>query len=79
MFRKNAEAGAEDALKDIWENIDKTPYVLFRGNNVLGIFVVNNVTVPVIEHMYFETVCEETIRIADEVQERFYRLNAVSK
>ena len=75
LFRKNVEADAEDALKDIWESIDKTPYVLLRGTNVLGIFVVNNVTVPVIEHMYFESDCEETIRIAEEIRERFYRLN----
>lgn len=77
LFRKNVEAGAEDALKDIWESIDKTPYVLFRGNNALGIFVVNNETVPVIEHMYFESVCEEAIRIAEEIRERFYRLNSI--
>lgn len=75
LFRKNVEAGAEELLKDIWENIDKTPYVLFTGTDVLGIFVVNNETVPVIEHMYFETACEETTRIAEEIRERFYRLN----
>jgi len=76
LFRKHVVVGAEDALKDIWENIDKTPYVLFTGNNALGIFVINNETVPVIEHLYFESDCEETVRITDEVQERFYRLNA---
>lgn len=76
LFRGNVEAGAEELLKDIWENIDKTPYVLFTGTDVLGVFVVNNETVPVIEHMYFESTCEEKTRIAEEVQERFYRLNA---
>lgn len=75
VFRKNVEADAEDALKDIWESIDKTPYVLFTGNIALGIFVVNNEMVPVIEHMYFENSCEEAERIANEIRERFYRLN----
>lgn len=76
VFRKNVEADADDLLKDIWESIDKTPYVLFTGNIVLGIFVVNNEMVPVIEHMYFENSCEEAERIANEIRERFYRLNA---
>ena len=62
-------------LKDIWESIDKTPYVLFTGKNALGIFVINNENEPVIEHMYFEDACEESEKIAKEVEERFYRLN----
>jgi len=76
LFRKNVEAGAEDALKDIWENIDKTPYVLFVGTSAIGIFVINNVDAPVIEHMYFDSAEEDAKRIGKEVQERFYRLNA---
>ena len=76
LFRKNVEAGAEDALKDIWESIDKTPYVMFVGTSAIGIFVINNVDAPVIEHMYFDSAEEDAKRIGKEVQERFYRLNA---
>ncbi len=77
LFRKNIESNANDLLKDIWECIDKTPYVLFTEKNSIGIFVINNENVPVIEHMYFENDCEDSTRIEKEIRERFYRLNQV--
>ena len=75
IFRKNIRENADELLKGIWECIDKTPYALFTGKNALGIFVINNENEPVIEHMYFEDACEESEKIAKEVEERFYRLN----
>ena len=75
LFRKNVTEHAESLLEDIWEDIDKTPYVLFTGTSAVGIFVINNTDMPEIEHMYFDSTAEDAKRIGDEVRERFYRLN----
>ena len=74
MFKKNVENGAE-LLQEIWENLDKTPYVLFTGEEAIGIFVINNENTPVIEHMHLIKTGEEADRIKEEIMERFERMN----
>lgn len=77
LFRKYMSDDVEGVLEEIWGNMDKTPYVLFKGKNAFGIFVINNVNQPVIEHMYFQEECLDAARIREEISERFYRLNHV--
>ena len=77
LFRKNIAASADDLLNNIWECIDKTPYVLFKGDMAFGIFVINNENVPVIEHMYLENESDEAKRIEKEIRERFELLNQI--
>lgn len=79
LFKKFIGESAESLLKEIWENIDKTPYVLYTGEKAVGIFVINNVNEPVIEHMHFEEECKDAARIKEEICERFYRLNHVTE
>ena len=62
---------------NIWKNIDKTPYALFTGKEVFGIFVINNESTPKIEHMYLDKACDEAEKIKLEIQERFVRLNQI--
>lgn len=69
---------ADDTLKEIWENFDKTPYVLFTGNDAFGSFIINNENEPVIEHMYLKKESVEADRIEKEIRERFAKANNIA-
>jgi len=66
-------------LAEIWENFDKTPYVLFTGQEAFGIFVINNENEPVIEYLYLKKESAEAERIEKEVRERFAKANGIER
>lgn len=77
MFRENVKEADDVILAEIWENFDKTPYVLFAGQEVFGIFVINNENEPVIEYLYLKKESAEAERIEKEVRERFAKANGL--
>lgn len=77
LFRECVKEVDDATLKEIWENFDKTPYVLFSGKYAFGIFVINNEGVPVIEHMNLKKESVEAERIEQEIRERFARANGL--
>ena len=79
MFRENVKNADDATLAEIWENFDKTPYVLFTGQEAFGIFVINNESKPVIEYLYLEKESAEAERIEKEVRERFAKANGIEK
>ena len=75
---KESVSGVDDAMiGEIWENFDKTPYVLFTGKEAFGIFVINNEDEPVIEHMYLKKEPMERGKIEREVRERLAKANGL--
>mgnify|MGYP003499706842 FL=1 len=77
LFKECVKEADDETLREIWENFDKTPYVLFTGNEAFGIFVINNEDEPVIEHMHLKKEAEEAERIEREVRERFAKANGL--
>ena len=71
-FDKTAD---DEMLKEIWENFDKTPYVLFTGKEAFGIFIINNESTPVIEHLYLKKEKDDAGNIEAEVRERLKKAN----
>lgn len=63
-------------LKDIWESVDKTPYVIFTGETPVGMLVISAENEPAIEHLYIDESKEDADRITKEIKERFYKENA---
>lgn len=76
LFKENEKEADEHVLKEIWENFDKTPYVLFNGKDAFGIFVISHVDVPVIEHMYLKCGQDDAERIEAQVRERLEKANS---
>ena len=77
LFREFVKETDDAMLKEIWENFDKTPYVLFTGKEAFGIFIINNENEPVIEHLYLKKEPAEADRIEKEVRERFAKANGL--
>lgn len=77
MYKENKIDADESEIKEIWENFDKTPYVLFTEKVAFGIFVINNLDVPVIEHMYLKKDREDAEKIEAEVRERLAKANNI--
>ena len=78
LFKEFVKEADDAMLGEIWENFDKTPYVLFTGNEAFGIFVINNEDEPVIEHMHLKKGAKEAERIEQEVRERFVKANNIT-
>lgn len=77
LFRECVKEADEGMLTEIWENFDKTPYVLFTGKEAFGVFVINNEEEPVIEHFHLQKEPAEAERIEKEVCERFAKANGL--
>lgn len=77
LFREYEKEADEAVIAEIWENFDKTPYVLFTGKEALGIFVINNENVPAIEHFHIKGETTEVEKIEKEVRERLARANGL--
>jgi len=77
LFKECVKEADDATLKEIWENFNKTPYVLFTGQEAIGIFVINNENEPVIEHLYLKKEPSEAERIEKEVWERFAKANGL--
>lgn len=78
MFKEFVKEADDAMLGEIWENFDKTPYVLFTGNEAFGIFVINYEDEPVIEHMHLKKGAKEAEQIEQEVRERFAKANNIT-
>lgn len=77
LFWEYVKEADDEMLTEIWENFDKTPYVLFTGKEAFGVFVINNEKEPVIEHLYLQKEPAEAERIEKEVWERFAKANGL--
>lgn len=75
LFKEYEKEADDDILKEIWENFDKTPYVLFTGKEAFGIFVINNETEPVIEHLHLKKEPADAEKIETEVRKRLAKAN----
>lgn len=76
LFRQFVQKHAEKLLENIWESIDKTPYVLFTGEEAIGIMVVSAAMEEIsIENFFMIREGEESERIKREVTERFLKAN----
>ena len=76
MFKEMQKDANDGIMKEIWENFDKTPYVLMTGQEVFGIFVINHEDSPVIEHLYLLKEPAEAERIEKEIRERLAKANS---
>ncbi len=76
LFKEMQKDADDGIMKEIWENFDKTPYVLMTGQEVFGIFVINHEDSPVIEHMYLLKEPAEAERIEKEIRERLAKANS---
>ena len=75
LFRKYIPNHSEGLLKNIWESMDKTPYVLFTGEEPIGMMLVSVSEEPVLEYLFIEKSGNEAERIKKEITERFIKAN----
>ena len=79
LLKENEKEIKDSDIKAIWENFDKTPYVLFTGQEAFGIFVFNHAFGPFIEHLYLQKEQGEAERIEKEIRERLAKANSLQE
>lgn len=74
-FKEYMPEKADVVLKQIWESLDKTPYVIFTGKTPIGIMVISVEQGPEIEYLFIEDTVSEAEKIKKEIKDRFLKTN----
>ena len=77
LLKENEKEIKDGDIKAIWKDFDKTPYVLFTGQEAFGIFVFNHADSPFIEHLHLQKEQGEAERIEKEIRERLAKANSL--
>lgn len=77
LYGQYVQENTEKKIKDIWECIDRTPYVLKKGDTPLGVMVISMENEPEVEQIYLDETKPIPKGMKEEIVERFLNANRV--